>query len=216
MRVDTPVWILLALASVILSTPISAQENGAEEEEDSPRTIADITAESDRFDGLFTLFRDRESGEPLGLCCGARCVSKECGRSENSNRMRAFPMRPVTILLLMLPLLTPGTVLAQGRYEHAVNIGVATDERARFRCKYVDGSHRAGCLAQLIRFLEGDPLVGHCDVGTVEPTVAQFADSRVKAIELHFTYCVVTVDASCSQRGSVHHRRQRVLRRQSE
>jgi len=63
MKVDTPVWIFLALASFTLNTPSSAQDNGAEDEEDSPQTIAEITAESDRIDGLFTLFRDRESGE---------------------------------------------------------------------------------------------------------------------------------------------------------
>lgn len=63
MRFDSPVWMLLALVSLVHSRPLGAQENGDAEEEDSPQTIAEITAESDRFDGLFTLFRDRESGE---------------------------------------------------------------------------------------------------------------------------------------------------------
>lgn len=63
MRLETPVWMLLALASLLHSTFASAQENGSEEEEEDPQTIADITEDSDRFEGLFTLFRNRESGE---------------------------------------------------------------------------------------------------------------------------------------------------------
>jgi hypothetical protein len=63
MRFNTPVWIILALASLVLSTTGHAQETDSADEEESPRTIAEITAESDRFEGLFTLFRDRDSGE---------------------------------------------------------------------------------------------------------------------------------------------------------
>jgi hypothetical protein len=40
---------------------VAAQGNG--EEDESPKTIAELTAESDRFEGLHTLFRDRKSGE---------------------------------------------------------------------------------------------------------------------------------------------------------
>ncbi|MDH3418743.1 MAG: zinc-dependent metalloprotease [Gammaproteobacteria bacterium] len=63
MKFDTPVWMFLILMSLVIGTPGSAQENGEAEEEDSPRTIADIAGESDRIEGLFTLFRNRESGE---------------------------------------------------------------------------------------------------------------------------------------------------------
>jgi len=63
MKFDSPVWMLLVLMSLVMGTPGSAQENGEAEEEDSPRTIADIAGESDRIEGLFTLFRNRESGE---------------------------------------------------------------------------------------------------------------------------------------------------------
>ena len=41
--------------------PTSAQET--EEEEDSIKTITEITENSDQFEGLFTLYRDRETGE---------------------------------------------------------------------------------------------------------------------------------------------------------
>jgi len=48
----------------LVSPPLlRAQQNGAGDEADSPKTIAELTAESDRFEGLFTLFRDRDSGE---------------------------------------------------------------------------------------------------------------------------------------------------------
>jgi hypothetical protein len=38
-------------------------ENGEEESEEAPKSIADVTADSDRFDGLFVLYRDRNTGE---------------------------------------------------------------------------------------------------------------------------------------------------------
>jgi len=63
MRLQSPCRLFIALTAVILSAPSSAQENGAAEVEETPPTITEVTAQSDRFDGLFTLFRDRESGE---------------------------------------------------------------------------------------------------------------------------------------------------------
>ena len=39
------------------------EEEGKEEEEKKPKTIAELTEKSERFDGYFTLFRDKKSGE---------------------------------------------------------------------------------------------------------------------------------------------------------
>ncbi len=61
MKFHMPFWIAVGLMSLALATPGNAQDSDADE--DGPQTIAEITADSDRFEGLFTLFRDRESGE---------------------------------------------------------------------------------------------------------------------------------------------------------
>lgn len=55
----------LFVGASLLGDPllVSARSNGEGDTEDSPKTIAEVTAESERFDGLFTLFRDRNSGE---------------------------------------------------------------------------------------------------------------------------------------------------------
>jgi hypothetical protein len=52
-----------------LALPVSvmaeeeAKEEGEKEEEEKPKTIAELTEDSERFDGYFTLFRDKKSGE---------------------------------------------------------------------------------------------------------------------------------------------------------
>ncbi|MED5534740.1 MAG: zinc-dependent metalloprotease [Pseudomonadota bacterium] len=56
-RIFLTLWFLI----LIIDMPTSAQET--EEEEDSIKTIAEITGNSDQFEGLFTLYRDRETGE---------------------------------------------------------------------------------------------------------------------------------------------------------
>jgi len=56
-RISLILWFLI----LIIVIPTSAQET--EEEEDSIKTIAEITENSDQFEGLFTLYRDRETGE---------------------------------------------------------------------------------------------------------------------------------------------------------
>lgn len=56
-RISLILWFLI----LIIVMPTSAQET--EEEEDSIKTITEITENSDQFEGLFTLYRDRETGE---------------------------------------------------------------------------------------------------------------------------------------------------------
>ena len=52
------------LATLVLAMPAPAQEaDGEADEEEDRRTIAELTENSDRHDGLFTLYRDRETGE---------------------------------------------------------------------------------------------------------------------------------------------------------
>ena len=64
MRFSRSALLLYALLPVGLAAPAGAQEDGATpDDDDAPETIAEITADSERHDGLFTLFRDRESGE---------------------------------------------------------------------------------------------------------------------------------------------------------
>ncbi len=65
--------LLLAIAG--FSSPLVAQEIDEDAEEDS-QTIAEITENSDRFDGLFTLYRDRESGKTY-LEIGAEQLDRE-------------------------------------------------------------------------------------------------------------------------------------------
>ncbi len=53
-------WLLI----LAVAMPASAQdEDEAEAEEEETETIAEITENSDRFEGLFTFYRDRDSGE---------------------------------------------------------------------------------------------------------------------------------------------------------
>lgn len=58
------------LFALLLSLPLAAfaQENGEGkngngEKEEKPKTIAELTENAERFDGLFTLFRDKKTGE---------------------------------------------------------------------------------------------------------------------------------------------------------
>lgn len=53
---------LFACSLLAVSMPVSAQDAPAEEQQ-APKTIAELTAESERIDGLFTLFRDNKSGQ---------------------------------------------------------------------------------------------------------------------------------------------------------
>ena len=45
-------------------------EAGEEEEEEKPKTIAELTEEMDRIDGLFTMFRDPKTGATKMLLQG--------------------------------------------------------------------------------------------------------------------------------------------------
>lgn len=56
-RISLILWFLI----LIIVMPTSAHET--EEEEDPIKTITEITENSDQFEGLFTLYRDRETGE---------------------------------------------------------------------------------------------------------------------------------------------------------
>ncbi len=55
-----PTALLLSIAA--LSSPLAAQE-ADEDAETENKTIAETTENSDRFDGLFTLYRDRDTGQ---------------------------------------------------------------------------------------------------------------------------------------------------------
>ena len=68
-----PTALLLSIAA--LSSPLAAQE-ADEEDETENKTIAEITENSDRFDGLFTLYRDRDSGQSY-LEIGAEQLDRE-------------------------------------------------------------------------------------------------------------------------------------------
>jgi hypothetical protein len=58
---------LLLIIALALPMATFAQEEGKEEgkeeEEKKPKTIAELTEEAERFDGFFTLFRDKKTGE---------------------------------------------------------------------------------------------------------------------------------------------------------
>ncbi len=56
---------VLCVGMAIIGAPalVAAQGSSAAAEDESPKTIAEVTADSDRIEGLFTLFRDRNSGE---------------------------------------------------------------------------------------------------------------------------------------------------------
>lgn len=53
---------VLVLAAVFLAVPVMAQDPSEEESGNEQKTIAEITEDSDRIDGLFTLYRDRKTG----------------------------------------------------------------------------------------------------------------------------------------------------------
>jgi hypothetical protein len=60
------VLLLLALVAgsgAVASTAWSAEDGKPDQEEAKPKTIAELVADSDRVDGLFTLFRDRKTGQ---------------------------------------------------------------------------------------------------------------------------------------------------------
>ena len=54
--------IALCLTLLLWFTPAFAQE-ADDDEADDDKTIAELTENSDRYDGLFTLYRDRDTGE---------------------------------------------------------------------------------------------------------------------------------------------------------
>jgi hypothetical protein len=55
---------IFCASAALFSWHAAAQSPGAPaKEEAEPKTIAELTADSDRLDGLFTLFRDRKSGQ---------------------------------------------------------------------------------------------------------------------------------------------------------
>jgi hypothetical protein len=56
-------WLLAALLTLSLAFPAAAQEGDGEKKEDEkPKTIAELTKDTERFDGLFTLFRSEKTG----------------------------------------------------------------------------------------------------------------------------------------------------------
>lgn len=68
-----PTALLLSIAA--LSSPLAAQE-ADEDAETENKTIAETTENSDRFDGLFTLYRDRDTGQSY-LEIGAEQLDRE-------------------------------------------------------------------------------------------------------------------------------------------
>lgn len=56
--------LIAVLLSVFLASPGRAADEGEKKkEEEKPRTIAEFTKDAERFDGLFTLFRDKNTGD---------------------------------------------------------------------------------------------------------------------------------------------------------
>jgi hypothetical protein len=55
-------FVLLALLGAA-QTYAQDPDDGEDSEEEAPETIAELTENSDRYDGLFTLYRDRDTGE---------------------------------------------------------------------------------------------------------------------------------------------------------
>ncbi len=68
-----PTALLLSIA--VFASPLAAQEADEEDETDT-KTIAETTENSDRFDGLFTLYRDRDTGQSY-LEIGAEQLDRE-------------------------------------------------------------------------------------------------------------------------------------------
>jgi hypothetical protein len=58
-------WLTVVLLSSLLVGPLWAaeDEDKKKEEDEKPKTIAEFTKDADRIDGLFTLFRDKKTGE---------------------------------------------------------------------------------------------------------------------------------------------------------
>jgi hypothetical protein len=63
MKLEFPGVLAISTALLGLSNVAFAQETDDAADDDAPATIADLTADSDRYDGLFTFFRDRKTGE---------------------------------------------------------------------------------------------------------------------------------------------------------
>jgi hypothetical protein len=60
--------LLLSLPLVVFAQDNGEAENGnGEKKEEKPKTIAELTENAERFDGLFTLFRDKKTGETTML-----------------------------------------------------------------------------------------------------------------------------------------------------
>jgi len=81
----------LFLAAFALAGPVAAQSPGAaakEAKEEKPKTIAELVADSDRVDGLFTLFRDRKTGQ-VRMLSGATSST----RSSSTSRSRPTACR---------------------------------------------------------------------------------------------------------------------------
>ena len=51
------------LVTLVIGMPVGAQETDDDEDERPTRTIAEVIENTDRFEGLFTFYRDRDSGE---------------------------------------------------------------------------------------------------------------------------------------------------------
>ena len=63
-------------APAAVEAPESSDDDEAKEKEEKPKTIADLTEDTDRFDGLFTLFRDPKTGATKMLIAGDQ-INKE-------------------------------------------------------------------------------------------------------------------------------------------
>ncbi len=64
MRKNTLRYLLLGYLLVLPFSLLAEDSgNGGNEKEESAKTIAELTDGADRFDGLFTLFRDPKTGE---------------------------------------------------------------------------------------------------------------------------------------------------------
>ncbi len=56
-------WQVFILAFSLSGVLSAAEEEGKDKDDGKPQTIAEFTSDADRIDGLFTLFRDRKTGE---------------------------------------------------------------------------------------------------------------------------------------------------------
>jgi hypothetical protein len=64
-RTKTAFHVALLLSTLLAAATLAAQENGAKKngEDDKPKTIAELTKDAERIEGLFTLFRNPKNGE---------------------------------------------------------------------------------------------------------------------------------------------------------